>query len=183
VVYLENKIQIELNKKFLFNIDKISNNLQCGRVCIANINSNNELRNLYLLDSDNKPFQVYGGLDVLLEGAVIYDETKELVKLNAYAVQICIQAFNVLHKLEIELNKNILLDIENIIFDYIFSKTLGYKMIKKSANDYINSLDLPDDVKLRMIESINVAPMPRTALGKHISLNLEEYPNSKIIRW
>jgi hypothetical protein len=56
-------------------------------------------------------------------------------------------------------------------------------MIKKSANDYINSLDLPEDVKSRMIESINVAPMPRTALGKHISLNLEEYPNSKIIRW
>ena len=32
------------------------------------------------MDSDYKPFQVYGDFDVLLDGAVIYDETKELLK-------------------------------------------------------------------------------------------------------
>ena len=96
----ENKnINIELNNKFKFTIIDNGAKFRCGRPCVTHISSSNEIKNIYLLDSDYKPFQVYGDFDVLLDGAVIYDETKELLKQNAYAVQFCIQAFNVLNKI------------------------------------------------------------------------------------
>jgi len=180
----ENKnINIELNNKFKFTIIDNGAKFRCGRPCVTHISSSNEIKNIYLLDSDYKPFQVYGDFDVLLDGAVIYDETKELLKQNAYAVQFCIQAFNVLNKIEIEDNKNILLNIENEIFNFVLKNNLGFKTLKKHANQMISSVDLNQDIKNRIIHAINVAPMPRVALNKTLDLNLDEYLNSKVIRW
>ena len=180
----ENKnINIELNNKFKFTIIDNGAKFRCGRPCVTHISSSNEIKNIYLLDSDYKPFQVYGDFDVLLDGAVIYDETKELLKQNAYAVQFCIQAFNVLNKIEIEDNKNILLTIENEIFNFVLKNNLGFKALKKHANQMIYSVDLNQDIKNRIIHAINVAPMPRVALNKTLDLNLDEYLNSKVIRW
>ncbi len=180
----ENKnINIELNNKFKFTIIDNGAKFRCGRPCVTHISSSNEIKNIYLLDSDYKPFQVYGDFDVLLDGAVIYDETKELLKQNAYAVQFCIQAFNVLNKIEIEDNKNILLNIENEIFNFVLKNNLGFKTLKKHANKMILSIDLNQDIKNRIIHAINVAPMPRVALNKTLDLNLDEYLNSKVIRW
>jgi len=180
----ENKnINIELNNKFKFTIIDNGAKFRCGRPCVTQISSSNEIKNIYLLDSDYKPFQVYGDFDVLLDGAIIYDETKELLKQNAYAVQFCIQAFNVLNKIEIEDNKNILLNIENEIFSFVLKNNLGFKTLKKHANKMILSIDLNQDIKNRIIHAINVAPMPRVALNKTLDLNLDEYLNSKVIRW
>ena len=180
----ENKnINIEFNNKFKFTILDNGANLRCGRPCVAQISSRNELKSIYLLDTEYKPFQVYGDFDVLLEGAVIYDETKELIKQNAYAVQFCIQAFNVLNKLEIEDNKNILLNIENEIFSFVLKNNIGFKALKKFANQMISSVDLKDEIKTRIIHAINVAPMPRIALNKALEVNLDEYLDSKIVRW
>ena len=180
----ENKnINIEFNNKFKFTILDNGANLRCGRPCVAQISSRNELKSIYLLDTEYKPFQVYGDFDVLLEGAVIYDETKELIKQNAYAVQFCIQAFNVLNKLEIEDNKNILLNIENEIFSFVLKNNIGFKALKKFANQMISSVDLKDEIKTRIIHAINVAPMPRIALNKVLEVNLDEYLDSKIVRW
>ena len=147
------------------------------------MSSRDELKSIYLLDTEYKPFQVYGDFDVLLESAVIYDETKELIKQNAYAVQFCIQAFNVLNKLEIEDNKNILLNIENEIFSFVLKNNIGFKALKKFANQMISSVDLKDEIKARIIHAINVAPMPRVALNKSLDINLDEYLDSKIVRW
>jgi len=180
----ENKnINIEFNNKFKFTILDNGANLRCGRPSVAQISSRNELKSIYLLDTEYKPFQVYGDFDALLEGAVIYDETKELIKQNAYAVQFCIQAFNVLNKLEIEDNKNILLNIENEIFSFVLKNNIGFKALKKFANQMISSVDLKDEIKTRIIHAINVAPMPRIALNKVLEVNLDEYLDSKIVRW
>jgi hypothetical protein len=180
----ENKnINIEFNNKFKFTILDNGANLRCGRLCVAQISSRNELKSIYLLDTEYKPFQVYGDFDALLEGAVIYDETKELIKQNAYAVQFCIQAFNVLNKLEIEDNKNILLNIENEIFSFVLKNNIGFKALKKFANQMISSVDLKDEIKTRIIHAINIAPMPRIALNKALEVNLDEYLDSKIVRW
>jgi len=180
----ENKnINIEFNNKFKFSILDNGANLRCGRPCIVHISSRNELKSIYLLDVEYKPFQVYGDFDVLLEGSVIYDETKELIKQNAYALQFCIQAFNVLNKLEIEDNKNILLNIENEIFNFVLKNNIGFKALKKFANKMISFVDLKEEIKARIIYAINVAPMPRVALNKSLDINLDEYLDSKIVRW
>ena len=180
----ENKnINIEFNNKFKFTILDNGANLRCGRPCVTHMSSRDELKSIYLLDTEYKPLQVYGDFDVLLESAVIYDETKELIKQNAYAVQFCIQAFNVLNKLEIEDNKNILLNIENEIFSFVLKNNIGFKALKKFANQMISSVDLKDEIKARIIHAINVAPMPRVALNKSLDINLDEYLDSKIVRW
>lgn len=177
------KIYIELNKKFRFAISDTGAKLRCGRTCIAYLNTKHELKNLYLLDSDNKPYQVMGDFDVLLDGAVIYDETKELIKNNAYAVQFCIQAFNALNKNQIELNKNILLDIENKLFDYILNSQIGFKALKKNASDILKDIYIDENIKNIIINSINISPMPRAALDKKLEIDIDEYPLSKIVRW
>jgi len=88
-----------------------------------------------------------------------------------------------LNKIEIEDNKNILLNIENEIFNFVLKNNLGFKTLKKHANKMILSIDLNQDIKNRIIHAINVAPMPRVALNKTLDLNLDEYLNSKVIRW
>jgi hypothetical protein len=47
----------------------------------------------------------------------------------------------------------------------------------------ISSVDLKDEIKARIIHAINVAPMPRVALNKSLDINLDEYLDSKIVRW
>lgn len=183
VLHDNKKINIEFNNKFCFTIPDNGATFRCGRPCVVYISSKNDLKGIYLLDSENKPFQVYGDFDVLLEGSVIYDETKEMIKLNAYAVQFCIQAFNVLNKLDIEDNKNILLNIENEIFNFVLKNNLGFKSLKKHASCMISSVNLKQEIKDRIIHAINVAPMPRVALNKNLDMNLDEYLDSKIVRW
>jgi hypothetical protein len=122
---------------------------------------------MYLLDSNDTPFQVYGKIDILEEGCVIYDNTKELSKDNAYAKQICINAFNCLFKREIENNKELLLELENYIFDFILN----------------NTFLLPKDILDRMSEHINIAPMPKTAINRKANVNLEYYPESAFVKF
>ena len=146
----ENKnINIEFNNKFKFTILDNGANLRCGRPCVTHMSSRDELKSIYLLDTEYKPFQVYGDFDVLLESAVIYDETKELIKQNAY----------------------------------VLKNNIGFKALKKFANQMISSVDLKDEIKARIIHAINVAPMPRVALNKSLDINLDEYLDSKIVRW
>lgn len=183
IKYENKNIFIELNKKFRYQIPDTGAKLRCGRPCVFYCNSKNELKNLFLVDSFNKPYQVFGDFDVLSDGAVIYDETKELLKHNAYAVQFCIQSFNALNKLNIEKNKNILLDIENQIFNFVLNSDLGFKSLKKKVHDIILSLDFDENIKNKIAEAINISPMPRAALEKKIELNIEDYPLTKLVRW
>lgn len=183
-VFHENKkINIELNNKLKFVLDDMGASVKCGRPCIVNFNLSGEIKNFYLIDSFSKPYQIYGSNDILLDGAVIYDETKELLKFNAYAIQFCIQSFNILHKLEIELNKIELIDLENKIFDFVFNNPLGFKSLKKEVVKIIDELFLENEIKQRIQDSINIAPMPRSAVDKKIFINLEDYPLSKMVVW
>ena len=155
---------------------------KCGRFCVYSLNSKNEISNFYLLDDGGKPFQVYGKKDLLQEGTVIYDTTKEITKEIAYATQISIHAFNVLFKTEIEENKDLLLEVENAIFNNILSNNFGWKTSKKIICDIILTYDLPKEIVERIIDAIKIAPMPKVALHKKPNVNLEEYCNSAFVR-
>jgi hypothetical protein len=155
---------------------------KCGRFCIYNLNSKNEISNFYLLDDKGKPFQVHGKFDLLQEGSVIYDTTKEISKEIAYATQICIHAFNVLFKNEIEENKELLLEIENFIFSYILSNKFGWKANKKNICDLVLSYDLSESLLDKITDAIKIAPMPKIALTKKPNVNLEEYLDSVFVR-
>lgn len=155
---------------------------KCGRFCIYNLNSKNEISNFYLLDDTGKPFQVYGKFDLLQEGSVIYDTTKEITKEIAYATQICIHAFNVLFKNEIEDNKDLLLEVENFIFSYVLSNNFGWKANKKNICDLIVNYNLSKIIEEKIINAIKIAPMPKIALTKKPNVNLEEYLDSAFVR-
>jgi hypothetical protein len=118
----------------------------------------------------------------LQEGSVIYDTTKEITKEIAYAKQICIHSFNVLFKNEIEEFKNELLEIENFIYNYILSNKLGWKNNKKQICELLVDFKLPENLISKMIEAIKIAPMPKIAVIKTPSVNLEEYTDSAFVR-
>lgn len=179
----EDKLKITLNNEDSFKIhDYEGPQFKCGRFCIYRINSKRELSNLYLLDNQNKPFQVYGINDVLLEGSVIYDSTKEISKEISYATQLCIHAYNVLFKNEIEENKELLLELENKIFNFVLRNKCGWKTSKKNVCDLLNDYKLPDQLKIKMDEALKIAPMPKASINKKPYINLEEYTNSAFVR-
>lgn len=181
---LNNKtLFVKLNNNKEFVIENYEGPLfKCGRACILNINSRNQISDMYLLDINNKPFQVHGKFDILLEGCVIYDNTKELLKENAYATQICVNAFGSLFKNEIENHKDTLLSLENLIFDFILQNNLGWKSSKKKIIELIKESDLPDELMSRISNQISIAPMPKAALEKKPTVNLEDYVDSVFVR-
>lgn len=170
------------NEKNYFLTNYEGPHFKSGRFCIYSLNSKNEISNLYLLDEKGKPFQIHGRLDILQEGSVIYDTTKEISKEIAYATQISIHAFNVLFKKEIEEHKDLLLEIENTIFNYILSNKFGWKTNKKNICDLIINSDLPKELIERIVNAIKIAPMPKIALNKKPNVNLEDYFDSAFIR-
>lgn len=177
------KIELKLNNKiYLLDTDNGSD-LRCGRLAIISTTLRGDILALYLLDEDNKPFQTYGELDVLSEGCIIYDETKDIIKNNAYAVQICIQIFNSLNKLEIETNKNNLFELENNIFYFILNNNFGYKTLKEKICQLLSTYNFKDVELNKMIQAVKISPVPRTSLIKKLDLNLEDYSESKLIRW
>ena len=178
-----NKIALKLNDKiYLLDTDNGAD-LRCGRLTIVCTNLRGDILALYLLDESNKPFQTYGEIDVLSEGCVVYDETKDVIKNHAYAIQICIQIFNSLSKLELELNKNNLIELENNIFYFILNNNFGYKTLKEKICSLLSSYEFNETVQNKMIQAVKISPMPRTSLIKKLDLNLEDYPESKLIRW
>jgi len=178
----KNTLKFKLNNTYNYEIKNYEGpQLKCGRLCLINLNSKSEVKNLFLVDSYQKPFQVFGIHDVLSEGCVIYDETKELMKENAYATQICIHAFNSLFKNEIENFKNDFLELENSIFDLIMNYKLGWKTAKKHAIEIIEKTDLNLEIKNKLVSATKIAPMPKTALNKSMSLNLEDYNDSVFV--
>jgi hypothetical protein len=183
VVFINLGVELTLNNEKNYKLNNYEGpQFKCGRFCIYNTNSKNEMSNLYLLDELGKPFQVFGKFDLLQEGSVIYDTTKEITKEIAYAKQICIHSFNVLFKNEIEEFKNELLEIENFIYNYILSNKLGWKNNKKQICELLVDFKLPENLILKMIEAIKIAPMPKIAIIKTPSVNLEEYTDSAFVR-
>jgi hypothetical protein len=181
---LNDKLQLQFNRGPKYSIDNYEGPLfKCGRLCIVSINSKNEIKSLYLIDSNNKPFQIHGKVDVLLEGCVVYNSTKEFIKENAYSSQICINAFNCLFKEEIQLNKEPLINLENEIFNHAFNENPGWKTLKKNIIELINNYDLEIELKEKMIEAINIAPMPKAALTKKFFIDLEEYDDSILVNY
>lgn len=183
VVEHHDKIELKLNNKLYLLETKNGSDLRCGRMAIISTNLRGDIFSIYLLDCYNKPFLVYGNIDVLSEGCVIYDETKDIIKNHAYAYQICIQIFNALNKFEIENNKNNLMSLENIIFDFVLNNNFGYKTLKEKICHLLADSDFADSVKNKMIQAVKISPMPRTSLNKKIELNLDDYPYSKLILW
>ncbi len=177
------KIELKLNNKIYYLETKNGSDLRCGRLAIISTNLRGDIFSIYLLDCHNKPFLVYGDIDVLSEGCVVYDETKEVIKNHAYACQICIQIFNVLNKFEIENNKNNLMSLENNIFYFVLNNNFGYKTLKEKICDLLVDAEFNDSVKNKMIQAVKISPMPRTSLNKKIELNLDDYPYSKLILW
>lgn len=177
------KIELKLNNKiYLLDTDN-GVDFRCGRLAIISTNLRGDILAVYLLDEDNKPFQTYGDIDVLSEGCVVYDETKDIIKNNAYAVQICIQIFNSLNKSEIEINKNKLFELENNIFYFILNNSFGYKTLKEKICELLLTYSFKEAELNKMIQAVKISPVPRTSLIKKLDLNLEDYPESKLIRW
>jgi hypothetical protein len=157
--------------------------IKSGRFCIICFSSRGKLISLYLIDSKNKPFQIYGTIDALTEGSHICDDTIALLKENAYATQLCVSSFNALSKSQIEENKIKLLEFENQVFESLLSHKTGWKTAKRKIIALIQTVDLQDTIKTIFIGAISIAPMPKVAINKTIELNLEDYPYSKIIRY
>ena len=177
------KIELKLNNKIYLLDTSNGADLRCGRLAVISTNLRGDILALYLLDEDSKPFQTYGEIDVLSEGCVIYDETKDIIKNNAYAVQICIQIFNSLNKLEIESNKNDLFELENNIFYFILNNNFGYKTLKEKICEILKTYNFNEILLNKMSQAVKISPVPRTSLIKKLELNLEDYPESKLIRW
>lgn len=177
------KIELKLNNKIYLLDTSNGADLRCGRLAVLSTNLRGDILALYLLDEDSKPFQTYGEIDVLSEGCVIYDETKDIIKNNAYAVQICIQIFNSLNKLEIESNKNDLFELENNIFYFILNNNFGYKTLKEKICEILKTYNFNEILLNKMSQAVKISPVPRTSLIKKLELNLEDYPESKLIRW
>lgn len=179
----KNKIlNLKLNNKQFIIENYEGPQFKCGRFCIINTNSKNNVTDLYLLDNNYKPFQVYGKFDILDEGTVVYDETKDFSKENAYATQICVSAFGSLFKSEIELNKDLLLELENKIFDFILSDNLGWKSSKKRVLEIILNSNLPKLIIEKICNQIAISPMPKNALSRKTDLNLEDYADSVFVK-
>jgi len=177
-------LHLELNNLFKFDIDNYEGpDFNLGRLIILCLNSKKQIISLYLVDSKSKPFQIYGAIDVLLEGCVIYNETKELVKQNAYATQLCISAFNSLTKEQIQNYINDLNIFENMIFKTVYHENLGWKSIKKIIGDLINSIDFNADVNSRIKYGISVSPMPQKAINKKNTIDLEDYIDSVFVNY
>jgi hypothetical protein len=87
-----------------------------------------------------------------------------------------------LFKNEIEEFKNELLEIENFIYNYILSNKLGWKNNKKQICELLVDFKLPKNLISKMIEAIKIAPMPKIAVIKTPSVNLEEYTDSAFVR-
>jgi len=176
-------LSLTLNNEIYKTIDNFEGpQFKCGRYCIVHKNSKQELVNLFLLDSFGKPFQVHGKNDVLLEGCVIYDYTKEITKEIAYATQLCVHSFNALFKNEIIDNKEVLLHLENNIFNFVLLNKVGWKSNKKQIIDLVNSTQLTTEIKSKINEALKIAPMPKIAIYKKPNIDLEEYPKTVFVR-
>jgi hypothetical protein len=181
---INNRLNLKFNRGQNYIIDNYEGPLfKCGRLCIVSINQKHEIKSLYLIDSNFKPFQIHGKVDVLLEGCVIYNSTKEFIKENAYSSQICINAFNCLFKEEIQQNKESLIELENQIFNHTFNENPGWKSLKKNVIELIKNFELRIELKDKMIEALNIAPMPKAALAKKFYINLEDYEDSVFVNY
>lgn len=176
-------LKLALNSNEYFQLNNYEGpEFKIGRLSISYINSSNKLLSLYLLDYKNKPFQIYGDKDVLFEGSLVHDESQKLKKQIAYATQICISAFSVLTKEEIESHKHSLLLFENKIFELMIDNEFGWKNSKNKSASLLENIDLPEYLQNIMNTSILIAPMPKNAVYKTSEIDLSEYPESKLIK-
>lgn len=146
-----------------------------GRFCVIALNNKNNPLALYLLDNKNVPFQVYGNIDIFNEDYILIDETVTIKKFYDYAKQICIFCFANLAIVEIENNKNDLLKLENMIYKIILNNKFGWKKSKKLIHDFISSMNLQNELKIKILNSLKVAPLPKAAVDKTFKVNLFDY--------
>ena len=63
------------------------------------------------------------------------------------------------------------------------NNNFGYKTLKEKICSLLSSYEFNETVQNKMIQAVKISPMPRTSLIKKLDLNLEDYPESKLIRW
>ena len=88
-----------------------------------------------------------------------------------------------MNKLEIESNKNDLFELENNIFYFILNNNFGYKTLKEKICEILKTYNFNEILLNKMSQAVKISPVPRTSLIKKLELNLEDYPESKLIRW
>jgi hypothetical protein len=180
----EQNLYLELNNGLKFNIENyLGPQFNVGRLIIYSVNSYSKITSLYLLDSNKKPFQIFGEFDVLDVGCVVYDYTKDNIRNISYANQICFFTFSNLTIENIENYKNELKTFETETVRSLLNSNLGWKSAKKKISDLCSSWI--DDIHLieQIRDLIKITPMPKNLVHKFNEVNLDGYEFSVFVKY